>query len=185
MDLLSDNRLMLKVKEGDLDQLGLLFERYHRILFKFFYNFHGNAALSEDQVQNVFERILKYRARFKGEGEFKAWMFFIARNINIDHYKKKKIKHTEDIDAWEDKIQNKELTTEAIMKQEELELLQEALQKLDQDKREILILSKLDGMPYKEIAALLGCTEGTVKVRVFRALQSLKKMYALLDDNNF
>ena len=182
MDLLSDNRLMLKVKEGDLDKLGLLFERYHKILFKFFYNFHGNAALSEDQVQIVFERILRYRARFKGEGEFKTWMFFIARNINIDHHKKRKIKYTEDIKSWEDRIPDQKRTMESIMKQEELELLQTALQKLDAAKREILILSKLEGMPYKEIGALLGCSEGAVKVKVFRALRSLKKMYALLED---
>ena len=61
---------MLKVKQGNLDQLGLLFERYHRILFRFFQNYH-QAAESQDLVQTVFLRILKYRQQFnENEGEF-------------------------------------------------------------------------------------------------------------------
>jgi RNA polymerase sigma-70 factor (ECF subfamily) len=72
---------MLQVKAGQVDQLGLLFERYHRILFSFFYNLNRNVEMSEDLVQNVFMRILKYKHRFKGDGEFKTWMFHIAKNV--------------------------------------------------------------------------------------------------------
>lgn len=173
---------MLRVKDGDLDKMGLLFERYHRILYRFYYNIHHNSALSEDLVQTVFMRILRYRHRFKGDGTFKAWMFHIARNINIDYYKKKRIKYTEDIDNWKDRLKEEHISSQEMIKKEELDLLQSALQKLDPDKREILVLSKLQGMPYKEIAEILGSTEGAVKVKVYRALQALKKMYALLED---
>ena len=64
-----------------------------------------------------------------------------------------------------------------MIKQEELNQLRTALQKLDPEKREVLILSKLQGLKYKEIANLLGCTEGAVKVKVFRALKELKKVF--------
>ena len=55
---------MLKVKEGDLDKLGLLFERYKKVLFAFYYRMNFNAELSEDLIQNVFMRILRYKHAF-------------------------------------------------------------------------------------------------------------------------
>lgn len=83
---------MLKVKDGNLDQLGLLFERYHRLLYRFFQNYHQRVEC-QDLVQTVFMRILKYRTQFnENEGEFKTWMFRIARNVNMDFFKKQKRK---------------------------------------------------------------------------------------------
>ena len=54
MDTIRDNALMLKVKSGDLDKMGLLFERYHRVLFSFLYRMTKQRESSEDMVQNVF-----------------------------------------------------------------------------------------------------------------------------------
>ena len=166
---------MIKVKEGDLDKLGLLFERYHKMLFGFFYNLNKNAALSEDLVQNVFERILKYKHRFQGTGEFKTWMFHIAKNVNFDYHRKKKIKHAENIEDWQHKIQDQSATkSEQMIQQEELDKLKQAIQQLHPEKREIIMLSKIRELSYKEIGALIGCTEGAVKVKVFRAMKALK-----------
>lgn len=169
---------MQKVKDGDLDKLGLLFERYKKVLFGFFYNMNRDADLSEDLVQNVFMRILKYRAGFKGEGEFKVWMFHIARNVGYDHYKKNKLRVTEDIDSWKDSLGDNECNTEIQMeKREDLDLLDMAMSRLDHEKREVLTLSKLEGMKYQHIGDILNCSEGAVKVKVFRALQALKLEY--------
>ncbi|HNV31114.1 MAG TPA: sigma-70 family RNA polymerase sigma factor, partial [Cyclobacteriaceae bacterium] len=88
LEALSDNNLMMKVREGDLDKMGLLFERYKRPLYGFFYGLNKEQELSEDLVQNTFLRILKYRHLFRGDGDFRAWMFHIARNVNIDHHRK-------------------------------------------------------------------------------------------------
>jgi DNA-directed RNA polymerase specialized sigma24 family protein len=60
----ADNELMLKVRDGDLGKLSFLFERYHRALFNFFLRSTGSRDLSEDLVQEVFLRILKYRHTF-------------------------------------------------------------------------------------------------------------------------
>lgn len=178
MDALSDNRLMLEVKDGDLDKLGLLFERYHRILFGFFYNKNRDLSLSEDLVQNVFVRILKYKHRYRGDGEFKSWIFHIARNVNVDHHRKKRIKNTEKIEDWQDQIEDKSLNIgQQMMQQEEQDKLRQAIQKLEPDKREIIMMSKFQGLKYKEIGQLLGCSEGAVKVKVFRALKALKAVY--------
>lgn len=168
---------MLQVKEGDLDKLGLLFERYHRVLFGFFYNRNKDVALSEDLVQNVFVRILKYKHRYRGDGEFKSWIFHIARNVNVDHYRKKRIKHTEKIEDWQDEIADDAINKSQQMIQEEaLDKLRQALQKLDPEKREVIVMSKLQGLKYKEIGKILGCSEGAVKVKVFRALKALKEI---------
>ena len=79
---------MLKVKNGDLDKLGLLYERHKKKLFGFFYNLGNNPSVSEDLVQNVFVRILKYKGSYSGEGIFAAWMFSMARNVHYDYHKK-------------------------------------------------------------------------------------------------
>ncbi len=81
---------MLQVKSGDTDKLGLLFERYNRALFGYFMRMTGCPSLSEDLVQDVFVRILKYRHTYKDEGSFMTWLFRIARNTHIDHYRKAK-----------------------------------------------------------------------------------------------
>ncbi len=97
MNPLTDNAIMLKVKNGDLDKLGLLFERHHRSLFGFLFHMTGQRELSEDMVQNVFYRILKYKHAFRGDGEFKTWMYHLARNVMNDNGRalKRTVKHQE------------------------------------------------------------------------------------------
>ncbi len=167
---------MLKVKNGDLDKLGLLFERYHRILLTFFYKMHHRGGLSEDLVQNVFMRILKYRHGFRGDGTFKVWMFHIARNVSHDQFKKDgRIKYaTNDTENWEEKISMDDSDSDSDEKEIKDKLLYQALEMMDTDKKELLVMSKLKGVKYKEISELLGITEGNVKTRVFRALCDLK-----------
>lgn len=171
---------MIKAQQGDQHSLGVLFERYKRVLFQFFYNLYNHAEVSEDLVQNVFIRVIRYKSKFNGEGEFKNWMFAIARNVSHDYLRKQKRKNTESIEAWEEKILDDVDLSGDIIQQEELALLRIALQRLDSEKREIIVLSKLEGMKYQNIAKLLDCTEGAVKAKVFRAMKSLKQVYSEL-----
>lgn len=182
MDALTDNALMLKVKDGDLSKLGLLFERYKKPLFGFFYGINKNAELSEDLVQNAFYRILKYRYLFRGEGDFRTWMFHIARNVSHDHFRKNKhAGFAERIESWEERLSGGHEVAAELQQQESQALLQQALDRLPQDRREILMLSKFQEKKYKEIGDILGCSEGAVKVKVFRALQELKEVYQALE----
>ncbi len=172
---------MAKVKNGDLDKLGLLFERYKKPLFGFFYSMHKDAELGEDLVQNVFVRILKYRNLFRGDGEFRTWMFHIARNVSHDHFRKKKVIARDSIEDWEDRIGSDENRLTEYQHDENHALLSMAMDRLPDDKREILLLSKYQEKKYKEIAEILKCTEAAVKVKVFRALQELKELYHELE----
>ena len=181
LESLTDNALMLKVKDGDLDRLGLLFERYKKPLFGFFYGMNRDAELCEDLVQNVFFRILKYRYLFRGEGDFKTWMFHIARNVNNDHYRKNKLGKTESVENWSERLGHSYIYTAQVQQDEELKMLSLAMDRLPEDKREILLLSKFQDKKYKEIGEIIGCSEGAVKVKVFRALQELKVVYSQLE----
>ena len=181
METLTDNYLMEKVRDGDLDKLGLLFQRYKRPLYGFFYGMNRNQELSEDLVQNTFFRILKYRHLFRGDGDFRTWMFHIARNVSHDHFRKDKIKDKEDIDKWGGRLGHADHQESDIKKAEDEHMLTMAMDRLPEDKREILLLSKFQEKKYSEIGELLGCTEGAVKVKVFRALQELKAVYQQLE----
>ena len=175
MESTSDKALMEKVKEGDLDKLGLLFERYNRRLFGFFYRLTGRRDISEDLVQGVFERILKYRKSYSANGEFATWIFQIARNLHADHYRKNGQQSEDDqpID-WNkmpDETPNYGFETDEEYKRD---LLKKALNKLDPLKKQALILSRYEGFKYKEIAQIMDCTVSAVKVRVYRGIKDLK-----------
>jgi RNA polymerase sigma-70 factor, ECF subfamily len=181
LESLTDNALMLKVKDGDLDRLGLLFERYKRPLYGFFYGMNRDAELSEDLVQNVFFRVLKYRYLFRGEGDFRTWIFHIARNVSHDNFRKNKIQKKDSLENWQERLGTDENRATEYEKSEELQLLSMAMDRLPEDKREILMMSKYQDKKYKEIGDVLGCSEGAVKVKVFRALQELKAVYKQLE----
>lgn len=174
---------MLKVKAGDLDKMGLLFERYHRPLFGFLYHITGKAHVSEDLVQNVFYRMLKYRHTFTEEGEFRAWMYHLARNVVADHVQKNKryVTH-DDVVNWAEKVSGGIAADEQIVKEQELAMLQYALGKLSAENREVLVMSRYQELKYVEIAQILNTSEGAIKVRVHRAMKELKEIYLKIEN---
>src|ERR1041384_3050815 len=78
---------MLAVREGDLSQLGPLFDRYHIPVFDYLCRMIGNRTAAEDLVQEVFMRVLKYRTSFREDGRFQTWLFRIARNLRADSFR--------------------------------------------------------------------------------------------------
>jgi RNA polymerase sigma factor (sigma-70 family) len=166
---------MMQVKKGDLDKMGLLFERYHHALFNFLFQMCKHKESSEDMVQQVFFRMLKYRNTFLGDGEFKTWMYHLARNVLYDHFKKnKRFAVQYSIDEVEERIGGDFFTGAALEKKQELKTLSMAMDRLQDEDRELLILCRYQQLSYREIARILDITEGSVKVRVHRALNQLK-----------
>jgi RNA polymerase sigma factor (sigma-70 family) len=177
MDRMSDNALMMEVKDGDLEKLGLLFERYQRRLFGFFYRLTLRRDISEDLVQNVFERILKYRGTFSDENSFSSWIFSIARNLHSDHCRKTNKMHygSENGETnWELIPAGDPEPQSHIETDNGKDLVHQALNRLDPEKKQVLILSRIEGFKYREIAVIMNCTESAVKVRVFRALSEIR-----------
>lgn len=173
---------MLQVKAGNLDKMGLLFERYHRPLFGFLFHMTGQTDASEDMVQTVFYRMLKYRHTFTGEGEFRTWMYHLARNVLADQAKQnKRSMHHADVAELAERIGGGMLADEQLHKRQDMELLQKAIARLNPDHREVLILSRFQELKYEEIARILNTTEGAIKVRVHRALNELKTIYLTIE----
>src|SRR5258708_14487775 len=81
---------MAAVGTGEVSKLAVLFERHHRPLFRYFVSMNRNREISEDLVQDVFFRMLRYRESYDPRQSFAAWMYQIARNTNIDHAQKRK-----------------------------------------------------------------------------------------------
>ncbi len=169
---------MLKVKAGDLDKMGLLFERYHKPLFGFLYHSTGQRATSEDLVQTVFYRMLKYRHTFTESGEFRTWMYYLARNVLIDDAKKNnRLVYHENFTELSDKNLSESSFEKNFEKNEANEILQKSLTKLSLEHREVLVLSRFQELSYQEIAEILHTTEGNIKVKVHRAMKELKSIY--------
>ncbi len=173
---MSDNALMVRVKRGEIEHLGSLFERYHRRLFAFFYRLTQRRDVSEDLVQAVFERIIKYRESFMDTHVFSTWMFTIARNLHTDYHRKTTRDLLNLVDPNVDvmlaeSVESQTDTDSDLYKHQ----VRKALNRLDPDKKQVLILSRFEGLRYKEIADIMECSEGAVKVRVFRALQEMKE----------
>jgi len=175
----NDHELMTAVRGGDLDKLGLLFERHNRTLYNFFVRQTGDPQTSEDLVQDVFFRILKYRHTYRGDSKFTTWMFSIAHNSKIDFYRKDKHRNDE-IEIFEAIPSNDPTPEDISVQKDERALLMKALHKLSDDKREVLLLSRFQNMKYEEIAETLGCKVGTIKARVHWALKELTFEYLKL-----
>jgi len=170
--LKQDNEIMLSVKEGDIQKLGQLFDRYSKSLYNYFRLYIRDRVKSEDLVQNVFYNILRYRHTYKEGASFRAWMYTIARNEKIKYFKKNNFSMSEiDPEMSDEKSHNPENDLEH---KTDIGHLNMALERIPADSRELLILSKFTELPYRQIAEITGCANGTVRVRIYRALKLLK-----------
>ena len=173
-----DSALMEEVRQGDLGSLAILFERHHRALFNFFLRVNGRRDLSEDLVQDVFIRVLKYKQSYRSGRSFTAWMYQIARNAQIDcmqrHRNEVSIGDYDFVSVSNVGASNMD---EGLKQKQELALLRRALARLPLEKRELLVLSRFQNVKYEDIAAILGCDVGAVKVRVYRAVRALGQIY--------
>jgi RNA polymerase sigma-70 factor (ECF subfamily) len=175
-----DNAVMAQVSAGQVSQLAILFERHHRALFRYFVSMNSAREQAEDLVQDVFFRMLRYRESYDPAQSFTAWMYQIARNAGVDQVRKRGPAEVIDIDT----IQQRDMSLgpeESVARGQDLALLRRAMGQLPDDKREVLVLSRFQGMKYEDIAEVLGCEVGTVKVRVYRAIRALEQIYFALE----
>ena len=169
---MEDEKIMQEVRDGEVGKLELLFDRHHRSLFHYFLHLTSNRAVSEDLVQEVFFRILKYRHTYQPETSFRAWLFQIGRNAHMDHLGRHKAEVAMPEETPE--FSSSDLPPDRqVQAKQEAELLHRALAALPPEKREVLVMSRFLELKYEEIATALECEVGTVKVRVYRALREL------------
>jgi len=175
---LTDKDVMFAVRSGDIDRAGILFERHNIRLFNFFYRLTYDRQTSEDLVQEVILRLIRFRETYKGNGEFTSWLYKIAYNVYIDNWRKPYIQ--KEYDCLPEECTFANTVDETVERNETSKLLERALMKLTNEEREILILSAYQKMKYREIAKIMDCSTGKIKQRAFRAIKKLKDIYLQL-----
>jgi RNA polymerase sigma factor (sigma-70 family) len=175
----TDHDLMLAVRAGEIARLGDLFERYHRPLYGFFVRLTGQRTASEDLVQLVFYRILKYRHTYRDEGKFSAWIYHLARKVAADHFRKNArtpaiLDEPDDLHEVPDRAPH---AAEQAAQADDLALMHRALGALPLEQRELLTLHRFHNIRHEELARLFDCSVGAVKVRMHRALGALREHY--------
>ena len=174
---------MMKVKEGDFDKMGVLYQRHHMALYGFLYHVTRQKDVSEDLVQNAFFRMLKYRSSFTGNGEFRAWMYHVTKNVLNDHFKKaKKTPAPHDLQDFDRKLEEELNSDIQLEKKQELKNLELAMENISDENRELLVLCRYQELKYQEIARIYNITETAVKVRVHRALNQLRDAYLKIEN---
>ena len=172
----SDMELMIAVQQGEVGQMGTLFERHHARIYNFCHRMTGSRAASEDLVQEAFMRALKYRQTFRGDSDFLPWLYRLARNVCNDYFKKSQ-RFPITGEDFPEEISTDPSALDAAQQREQVCLLRQALLQLPVERREVLILSRFEFRNYEEIAQLMGCSVGAVKVRVHRAMNQLRETY--------
>ena len=184
LDTESDQMLMISVRDGNVEKLGMIFERYHVQLFNFFLRLTGNRPLSEDLVQEVFIRLLKYRYTFRENSMFTTWMFQIARNARTDYFRKSPHDEVSIENSAYEHVSLMPTPGERTEESERMHIMQTALSQLSEEKREVLLLRGAHGLKFDEIAEILKCPANTIRSRAFRAIQDLRVAVNKLEGMN-
>ena len=178
VESLSDHELMIAVRAGEIDRLGELFERHHGPLYGFFVRHTNDRTASEDLVQLVFYRILKYRHTYRDEGRFSAWIYHLARKVAADHFRRNSsAPRNTDPDELQSLPDQAPHAADRAVVTDDTERLHAALAALDPAQREILVLARFQHLKHEDIARLFDVSVGAVKVRVHRALKDLRDIY--------
>jgi RNA polymerase sigma factor (sigma-70 family) len=171
----SDEIIMQHVKEGNLTEMSVLFERYHLRMYNFFMKMCMKKDISQDLTQNLFYRMLKYKHTYKSEYSVKSWIYQMARNLHTDYRKQQH--------RTEDHFQNMETYPSEIIEQkdgfaeEDYERLEQAISALSEEQREIIVLSRYQGLKYEEISVIVNQSVPAIKVAMHRAIKQLRGIY--------
>jgi RNA polymerase sigma factor (sigma-70 family) len=179
---MSDEHIMETVKDGNLQQASILFDRYHKRIFNFLARMSADTQIAEDLTQNVFLRLLKYRHTYKPEMKFQSWIYQMARNAFADHYQyqKQRMPVRMEIEKLSDRLPE---VMDALEQEEIEKRLIQALAKLPDDYRELLVLTRFQHLKYEEVAHFLDMTVPNVKVKVHRAIGQLRENYFELENS--
>ena len=177
---MTDESIMEAVKNGDLQQAALLFDRYHKRIYNFLARMAMDRMLAEDLTQNVFLRIIRYRSSYREGLKFQSWIYQVARNVFSDHYQANKNRFSNFVDV--EKVEDHMADQNEIEEMDEKEkLLHRSLAKLSEEQRELLVLTRFQHMKYEEVAAIMDTTVANIKVKVHRAILKLREYYFELE----
>ena len=182
-DRKEDFELVRKAKAGDGRAYDILMNKYHNAVFNIVYRMVHNKQEAEDLTQETFIKAYNSINYFNEGYAFSTWLFKIATNHCIDFFRKRKLKTysmDEPVQYKEDEIKHEYASSDPnvehrMIDNEKTRILHEAIQKLPEKYRMAIILRHHEEKSYEEIARILNLPLGTVKARIFRAREMLKK----------
>jgi RNA polymerase sigma-70 factor (ECF subfamily) len=172
-----DPDLIVRAQRGETKVITSLYERFHPDIFRYLYYKVGDIQTAEDLTSEVFLRMLQALPGYRMQKvPFQAWLFQIARNLVIDHYRsmnrRNHIQLDENITAGGD---NLAATVERGLNGENL---RRALTHLSDDQRDVILMRFVSGMPIAQVAQALHKSEDAVKGLQRRALVALRQILA-------
>lgn len=179
----TDEQLMARFQVGDSRAMEELFARFQKPLFNYFYRMLGRRETAEDLVQETFVKLCRFGDSFRGsDAKFSTWLYSVAGNQCRDY-----LRHTgrrpeapladfeEDFaDSLADQPSDDDSPEDHIIRMETRAALKTTVDSLPEREREAIILREYQGLEYKEIADIIGCPLGSVKVLIYRARQRLR-----------
>jgi len=184
------HRLVSRAIDGDFDAFDQIMLLYRERLYGVIYNMTFNYEDAADLTQESFVKAFRSLSKFKRKSSFFTWLYRIGVNLTLTHLKRKKARKFFSFDQLIDQNKSNNQSVEfsssetssvkTTLLNELHEKLNEALSKLSDKHRTIVVLFEIDGLSHKEIASIMKCTEGTVRSRLHYAkvqLQSLLSEY--------
>ncbi len=178
-----DEKLIKRALANDQAAYKELLNRYRKAIFQIILRIVRNKDETEDLVQETFMRAFNSLATYRSEYRFSTWLYRIGANCAIDYLRKKKIEAL----SLDKPIETKDGTVdlevadtahnpeERLWAKQQRITIGEAIESLPEKYREVILYRHRDDQSYEEIAQILGLPVGTVKARIFRARELLKK----------
>ena len=170
-----EEKLIQLAVGGDSSAFGSLYDRYQPAIYRFIVVKVGSREEAEDITHHVFLSAWQNVPTYKHRGHpFSSWLYQIARNMVIDHYRSRK----DDVSL--DKLDPESSIIPAVAQADlsiklELEKVHRAIAELKPDYQDVIILRFVEDLPLKEVSAILKKSEGAIKLAQHRAVKELKK----------
>lgn len=181
-----DVALMLRLQEGDQAAFQDIFRKFSPRILQYARRFIASEARAEELTQDVFVQVFRFRRRYRPQSKLSTWIYTIATNVCLNELRRPERRLR--VDLWDRRNAEEESregpplpdpsarTPEENTSARELSRrLEAAVADLPPKQRATLLLSRVDGLAYKDVGEALGCSEGAVKALLFRATQSLKQ----------
>lgn len=167
--------LVERAIQGDSRAFGLLYERHMDAIYRYVFFRVGSPHDAEDLTEDVFVRAWEAIGGFKrgGQGSFVSWLYRIAHNIVIDHYRKRQPQSwsSEQLALEESPLPSVE---EAAHHNQDVLRLARAISELDETEQQVIVLRFIEGLSHGEVSEVIGKSEGASRVIQHRALVNLK-----------
>src|SRR6185436_5303537 len=181
-----DEELVARVLAGDQGSFGTLVARYQDRLVSFLFRMLRDLDTAHDLAQEVFLRVYQALDRFDPQFKFSTWTFRVAHNLGVDELRRRKVRwvplqrhDAEDDSPWERELPSADPSPYQDLRNEQRgEAIQEAIDTLPGDYRELIVMRHYAELSYEEIAQLKRMPLGTVKNKLFRGRQMLKERLA-------